>query len=266
MFPNPEILGIPLEWYSLWQWTAILTTICFGLWYYVYRLAEKIVLPKLGILILSFLVIGYLGARTFSILFEFTETGNWLELSVIWQNIGDGRLRWYGALLFLLLFLPLTAKLFRIKKLTPFLDAMALNLCLFNAIVKQACLFSGDGCYGIYTNSVFGMYFPYGYAPNILPVHPTPLYDSLFHFLFFVGLVWWNKRKFFNGQTAIAFFSGTAIFNIMLEFIRSNPELAMGLNLSQFTYILILLVTISYYLIIAKKQEKETIGITQIDI
>lgn len=256
MFPNPEFLGVSIEWYSLWQWTAILTTIFFGLWYYKYHFKEKMTLPQISLLVVSFLLIGYLGARVFSILFEFTQTGNWLDYSVIWKDIGDGRLRWYGALLFLLLFLPLTAKLFKIKKLMPFFDAMALNLCLFNAIVKQACFFSGDGCYGIYTSSILGMYFPYGYVPNILPVHPTPLYDSIFHLLFFAVLFWWNKRKTFNGQTAITFFSGTAIFNIMLEFIRSNPELAAGLNLSQFTYIAILLVTICYYFIISLQQKE----------
>jgi len=253
MFPNPEVFGLLLDWYSLWQWLAIIITLSFGLWYYKYKITEKITLPKLALLVISFLFVGYLGARVFSVLFQFTETGTWLNISVLWQNIGAGRLRWYGVLLFMILLMPYIAKVFKIREFRTYLDAMALNLCLFCSIVKQACLFSGDGCYGVYTNSVFGMYFPYGYVPNILPVHPTPLYDSLFHLTFFIFLLWWNGRKKFNGQTAIIFFAGTSIFNIALEFIRINPKIMLGLTFAQLTYFLIIIITLIYYFGLRKK-------------
>lgn len=247
MFPNPTIFGISLEWYSLWQWIAITITIIFAIGYFIKNM-RKMSINKKTFILMTFVCfgLGYMGARLLSVIDQFTDTGQWMSWQEIITNPGQGQLRWYGAILFMLIGAPIVVKLLRLKAFPKMLDFLALNLCLFTAIVKQACFFSGDGCYGIYTALPWGMYFPYGPAPNILPVHPTPLYDTLFHLMFFIFLLIWNKRKTFAGQTAIIFFIGTSIFNIAIEFIRINPKIALNLTLSQFSYLLICMVMLLY--------------------
>ncbi len=248
MFPNPEIFAYTIQWYIAWQITAIVISSLFAFYYLRKKKTVELSVTKLTLLIVGLLMFGYLGANIFSLLDYLTENG-WEAGKTFVESfsiMGNG-LRWYGTLLMILLMAPFIAKVLNIKNLPNGLDFIVLLLCLFTAVVKQACFFSGDGCYGVYTSLPWGMYFPYGEAPNILPVHPTPLYDSVFHLLLFALLLKVNKSKKFEGQTMLLFFAGTSLFNIALEFIRRNPEIALGLTLSQWTYIGILLLTIGYY-------------------
>lgn len=250
MFPNPEIFGIEFQWYSLWHRIAIMVTILFALLYLIKKKPLTMNLFQFVIFAIGLLVLGYTGARFLSVLDTWTDTKKLVSLNELFLNVSSGRLRWYGALLFILAGFPIINKAIKATVGLKVLDFAALNLCLFTAIVKQACLFAGDGCYGIYTNLPWGMYFPYGSAPTLLPVHPTPLYDTIFHLFFFIFLLRLNNRKKFDGQTAFLFFGGTATFNILLEFIRINPIVVLGLTLSQLTYILILLTSLIYYRIL----------------
>ena len=243
MYPNPEIFGIYFQWYSFWQSAAIIATILFGIYYLYFKKNVQIKWSSFVVLFVISVFFGYFGAKSLSFLDYITQSNEAFTL----KNLYQGNLRWYGALLMILLFVPIFGKILKLN-VHNYLDFLVLKLCLFTAIVKQACFFSGDGCYGIYTNSVFGMYFHYGAAPSIFPVHPTPLYDSVFHLLFFVFLYKWNDIKKYDGQTAIFFFVGTSLFNIALECIRRNPSITFGLTLSQLTYILILMITVVYYI------------------
>ncbi len=249
MFPNPEIFGIQLNWYTLWQWLAIIVTSLFALIYIRYNKTLNISISKLIILICCLIFCGYPGAKILSAVDYFCETGAlFTEEYMSSFSIMGGGLRMYGGLLSLLLITPVLAKILAVRKWSNYLDFIVLLLCLFTAIVKQACFFSGDGCYGVYTNLPWGMYFPYGEAPNMIPVHPTPLYDTIFHLILFAILLKLNKKKTFDGQVTVVFFVATALFNILIEFIRRNPEVMFSLTLSQLTYFLIIFITMIYYL------------------
>lgn len=251
MFPNPEIFGIYFQWYSFWQSAAIIATILFGIFYLCFKKNVQIKWSSFAMLFVVAIFFGYFGAKTLSFIDYTTQS---INEDFSFNNLYQGNLRWYGALLMIVLFVPIFGKIIKVN-VHNYLDFLVLKLCLFTAIVKQACFFSGDGCYGIFTNSVFGMYFHYGAAPSILPVHPTPLYDSVFHLLFFVFLYRWNDIKKYDGQTAIFFFVGTSLFNIALECIRRNTDIVFGLTLSQLTYILILIITTVYYLRIRQPKQ-----------
>jgi len=256
MLPNPHIFGILIEWYALWQYIAIVVSSIFAFVYFKYKKAIQIPFWSLLACIVTLIVLGYASGRIMGFMDYLHETDTYADWNILLQNPALGTLRWYGALLFFLIGLPTISKLLKIKVFPQFLDFLSLILCLFTAIVKQACFFSGDGCYGTYTNLPWGMYFPYGNEPNILPVHPTPLYDSLFHLSLFAFLYYWNhsKHKKYAGQTSIFFFAGTAIFNIGLECIRLNSVFAFGLTLSQLTYVAILGIILWYYLKFSKVQ------------
>ncbi len=259
MFPDPIIFGIPFQWYTLWQHIALVISLSFALTYFKFKRPFQMPIFSLIGIILILIIWGYVGARLFSILDHLTLKNHTFDWTAFTTNLTLGRLRWYGTLLFILLGVPLIAKLFRTKALSHLLDFLALSICLFTAIIKQACLFSGDGCYGTYTTLPWGMYFPYGIAPNILPVHPTPLYDTLFHLTLFGFLYYWNtsKHKKYAGQTAVLFFVNTALFNIALDCIRLNPPIALGLSLPQFTYITILFIALFYHSKINQTQKKQ---------
>lgn len=153
-----------------------------------------------------------------------------------------------------LLFLPvISKKLLRIQNFNTFFDMLVLSFCVLTVFTKQACQFSGDGCYGIATTLPWGMYYPYGVAPNILPVHPTPIYDSLFHLIFFIVLLYWDtNRKKIAGQISKIYFIFVPIFYILLEVIRLNPVVAYGITLPQVVYTLILLSVIPIFKMLIK--------------
>ncbi len=250
MFPDIEVFGILIQWYFFWKYVAIILTVGFGLWYIFYKKKAAISFTQFLLLLLLTIFLCYFGGKLLSYFDHYTRENASFSL----EHFFEGSFRWYGALLMILLGIPLMGKFLKMNVYNC-LDFLVLKLCLFTAIIKQACFFSGDGCYGIYTNSIFGMYFHYGTAPSMLPVHPTPLYDSVFHLLFFIFLYQWNDRKKYDGQTTIFFFTGTAIFNILLEVIKRNPEIILGLTLCQLTYLMILLVTVFYYFLLKKENK-----------
>ncbi len=257
MLPSPELFGVTYDWYTLWHKTALVITILFMLFYIKYKKPIQLSISSLLCYAVFYAFLGYIGARLFSVIDLFTDTGVLMDKAFIFNKFTSGRLRWYGALLFIILGSFLLHLVFKISKSAKLLDALVVIICLFSALVKQACLFSGDGCYGTYTNLPWGMYFPYGNAPNILPVHPTPLYDTLFHLGLFGFLYYWNQtgRKAYSGQVALFFFLGTSVFNFGLEFIRINPQILVGLTLAQLSYLLIFGLSYCYYFSIINKAQ-----------
>ena len=177
----------------------------------------------------------------------YVATNLWPDPSVILQSPSKGQFRWCGSVAAIFLFVPLVNKILGIKHQN-YLDVLAVALCILTAVTKQGCLFSGDGCYGIPTTLPWGMYFPYGPAPNLLPVHPTPLYDGIFHLLLFALLIVWDsKYKRFSGQTALFYFIAASSFFILIEIIRLNPRMSIGITVPQLTYGLILLIALWSY-------------------
>ena len=248
MLPNTNLFGIYIEWYTFFHWLGVVAAYVIGYW--IYR-REKNKIPGIKMLIILLLLfpLSLLGSRIIGIVGYQVQYGEWPALSVIWAGTGRGLFRWCGTLLAFVLVLPLFTKWLKIERgcSLRFFDVMAISLCLLTVFTKQGCQFSGDGCYGIPTNLPWGMYYPYGVAPNILPVHPTPIYDSLFHLLLLLFLIWWNKRKDFAGQTVFLYLMIVPLFYIFLEIIRVNPVTSIGLTIPQFTYIAILLMSLFYY-------------------
>lgn len=76
-------------------------------------------------------------------------------------------------------------------KVLDFLDVLLPCCLLGHSIGKVGCFLSGDGCYGppADPNAVpWAMSFPNGQLPTLLPVHPTPIYESACSFLVFASV------------------------------------------------------------------------------
>ena len=110
------------------------------------------------------------------------------------------------------------------------LDALAIGAAGAYAVGRLACLFAGDGCYGTWTNLPWGMHFPHGTAPSLLPRHPTPLYESLASLALLIFL-FARKRK--PGHTFLLFLMLSGALRFLVEFIRINHRIWLNLSLAQ---------------------------------
>lgn len=255
MLPNPVIFGHTIDWFTFFPKIAVLFTIVFGRWYYINRAQFRLPISQwISIIMVLFVVMLGFG-RIVGFIEQYLRYGYFPEVAFIFRGISQGGFRWCGALLGILLIIPLIPIRF-LKKINFYLvlDMLALCFCVFTIFIKQACQFSGDGCYGTYTTLPWGMYYPYGVAPNIIPVHPTPIYDSLFHLGLLIYLIIWDRNgKKQAGQTAYRYFIAVSVFYICLEMIRINPAIAWGISLPQLVYLLVLVTTIlifkKYYFI-----------------
>ena len=73
-------------------------------------------------------------------------------------------------------------------------DIIGPTLLLGYGIGRIGCLLAGDGDYGPPSDLPWAMAFPNGTVPTDVPVHPTPIYETLISFTFF-GILWSQRRK-----------------------------------------------------------------------
>jgi phosphatidylglycerol:prolipoprotein diacylglycerol transferase len=173
-------------------------------------------------------VAGIVGAKLWHVVdtpMEFREAG-W---RVLWDSAGFA---WYGGLLFgiaALLFQGWWAKIGTLRTL----DLAAPAAAIGYGIGRIGCFLSGDGCYGIPTKLPWGMSFPNGIEPTIVPVHPTPLYELAAGLA--IGWWLWRRGGKRHGRGAIVgqylLLSGVARF--LVEFVRRNPKVLWGLSNAQ---------------------------------
>lgn len=117
------------------------------------------------------------------------------------------------------------------------LDAAAPALAVGAAVGRIGCLLAGDGCYGVPTDLPWGMTFPNGVVRTFVPVHPTPLYETLWYAALTVGLVAYDARRGGRGRPGgvfAAFLVAYGLGRFLVEFIRTNPRYALGLSQAQF--------------------------------
>jgi phosphatidylglycerol:prolipoprotein diacylglycerol transferase len=112
------------------------------------------------------------------------------------------------------------------------LDLCAPALALGYAIGRVGCQVSGDGDYGVGSDLPWAMAYPEGTVATTEEVHPTPVYESLAMGL--VALVLWRLRDRFRAGTLFALYLVlSSIERLLVEFIRRNDEVAVGLTLPQ---------------------------------
>jgi phosphatidylglycerol:prolipoprotein diacylglycerol transferase len=111
-------------------------------------------------------------------------------------------------------------------------DLASVPLALGYAIGRIGCQLSGDGDYGIHSTLPWAMAYPKGTVPTTVKVHPTPIYETLAMGL--VALVLWQYRDRLTGGRLFALYLVLAgIERLLVEFIRRNDKVALGLTLPQ---------------------------------
>ena len=188
------------------------------------------------------------------------------KLYHVWDTPGDvifsrTGFAWFGGFLAGLATLIAFAFRYRIP-LFQFLDACSPAAALGYAVGRIGCLTSGDGDYGIPTSLPWGMSFPNGLVPTTQRVHPTPIYE-FFAGLLITYLLWKLGAKALAGKmssgTVLAGFlvlSGLSRF--LVEFIRINPRVFLGMSNAQTAALLSFIAGIILWIYV--KTSKQPVG------
>lgn len=147
------------------------------------------------------------------------------------HDFGGSGFTWYGGFLAGLVTFVVIARRHRLP--LPELAAVAAApLSVAYGIGRLGCLLAGDGTYGTSTDLPWGMAFPHGMVPTMVPVHPTPLYEALAAFA--IAALLWNGRHRWHPLSVIgtyAVLTGAARF--LVELVRTNDVAVLGLTQPQ---------------------------------
>jgi phosphatidylglycerol:prolipoprotein diacylglycerol transferase len=142
----------------------------------------------------------------------------------------------YGAVISGVVMVGVLARLYRINALHLF-DAVSAEAAIGYGIGRIGCLLAGDGDYGIPTTLPWGMAFPHGLVPTLVPVHPTPIYEFVGAALIAVYLWRLGARRLGDPQSAGEVFARylilTGAARFLVEYIKLNPAVLWGLSNAQ---------------------------------
>ncbi|RKU22414.1 diacylglyceryl transferase [Candidatus Poribacteria bacterium] len=105
------------------------------------------------------------------------------------------------------------------------IDIIGPTLLLGYGIGRIGCLLAGDGDYGPPSDLPWAMAFPNGTVPTDVPVHPTPIYETLISFTFF-GILWSQRRKL-EVNPGVMFGASLILLGVerfFVEFWRITPR------------------------------------------
>jgi phosphatidylglycerol:prolipoprotein diacylglycerol transferase len=178
-------------------------------------------------LIFAALLGGLVGSRAYFIVQNYDE----VKGDILGSIFSGSGLVWYGGLIGGALGVVIWAWRRGLLGLG-LLDLCAPGLAIGYAIGRIGCQVSGDGDYGKPWDGPWAMAYPDGTVPTDVPVHPTPIYETLAMGL--AGWTLWRLRDAFRPGVLFAFylvFAGVERF--LVEFLRRNDAVAAGLTAPQ---------------------------------
>ena len=125
-------------------------------------------------------------------------------------------------------------------------DCIAPGLALAQGIGRIGCQLSGDGDWGSETTLPWGMAYPnaiigWPYPPGVR-VHPAPLYEFGAYTLIFALLWSVRKRSHPDGTIFWLYLVLAPAARFLVEFVRINPRVFLGLTQSQFISLALILI------------------------
>jgi phosphatidylglycerol:prolipoprotein diacylglycerol transferase len=121
------------------------------------------------------------------------------------------------------------------------LDICAPALALGYAIGRVGCQLSGDGDYGKAWDGPWAMAYPDATVPTDQEVHPTPIYETLT--MGFIALTLWHLRdRLTNGLLFALYLVLSGSERFLVEFLRRNEDVAIGLTQAQLISVAMILV------------------------
>lgn len=223
MYPTLIEFGpIGIHSYGLMLATAFITVV-FVLQYELKR--RGFVAEQASTIVMAAALGGIVGAKLYSALLDGT-----INLRELFSTSG---LVWYGGLIGGCLAVAIVI----LRSPNPFfptVDIVGPTIILGYGIGRIGCLLAGDGDYGPPSDLPWAMAFPNGTVPTDVPVHPTPIYESLISFAFF-GLLWSQRHRFQNvpGTTFGLSLMLLGVERFIAEFWRLTPRVLDWMSAAQ---------------------------------
>lgn len=258
-----EIFGFPIAFYGIIIGIAILSGA-----YFAMAVAKKTHQDSEFYFDLTMIAVvtSLLGARLYYVIFSWEDYKD-----NVWEifDFRSGGLAIYGGIIAGVL----TAYLFSKRRKKKFLlvaDTACTGLILGQIIGRWGNFFNREA-FGEYTNNLLAMRLPLDAVRqsevtekmlehmqvidgvNYIQVHPTFLYESLWNLGVLVFLVWYTKRKKFDGEVFLLYLMGYGLGRAWIEGLRTDQLLfpVLGFPVSQ--VLAVLLVFASLGIILAKR-------------
>jgi phosphatidylglycerol---prolipoprotein diacylglyceryl transferase len=180
---------------------------------------------------------------------------NWDDVNDdLFGNLFSGSgLVWYGGAIGGAIAVVLWAAWRRMLNLT-LLDICAPGLAIGYAIGRIGCQLSGDGDYGIPWDGPWAMAYPEGTVATDVPVHPTPIYETLAMGL--VTYVLWRLRtRYAPGLLFALYLVLAGAERFLVEFIRRNDDVALGLTQAQLLSVAMIVAGGAWFAVKARRGE-----------
>jgi phosphatidylglycerol:prolipoprotein diacylglycerol transferase len=223
MDPSIDVLGISIKTFGLF---FALNFIAWGA--LAHRRLKEIGRPPewASEMVLVAILGGLVGARGYYLL------QNHGELSA-GQIFGGAGLIWYGGLAGGVIAMLIWARRRDFFSLA-LVDIAGPCLALGYAIGRIGCQVSGDGDYGKAWDGPWAMGYPHGEVPTAPgeTVHPTPIYETLTMGLLAWGL-WQLRDRVRPGVLFALYLVGAGTERFLVEFLRRNEDVALGLTAAQ---------------------------------
>jgi phosphatidylglycerol:prolipoprotein diacylglycerol transferase len=169
---------------------------------------------------------GVVGARAYYVIQNYSQVKHDLIGSIF---SGSG-LVWYGGAIGGAIAVLVWMRWRQAFELRMF-DMCATALALGYAIGRIGCQVSGDGDYGIRSSLPWAMGYPHGTLPTPpgVRVQPTPIYETVAMCLL-AYLLWRLRDRVRPGVVFALYLVGSGLERFLVEFIRRNKEVLVGLT------------------------------------
>ena len=220
-----SIFGAPIAWYAL----IICMGMIFAVSYIIFR-AKQIGIDSEQVLDFALFVIpiGVLGARLYYVIMEIDSFDSIGEVF----NIRNGGLAIYGGIIAGAITVFCVCKYKKIDFLA-FADCVVPGLIMAQAIGRWGNFMNGEAFGGI-TESFLRMgirnvnsYYTFG-TYDMVYVHPTFLYESLWNLIGFIGVNIFYKHKKYDGQIFLMIFGWYGLGRMWIEGLRTDSLYLFG--------------------------------------
>ena len=214
------------------------------------------------------IVLSVIGARLYYVIFSWDMYKDNLIKIFAFR---EGGLAIYGGVITAIVVVFIFAK---IKGLSPFLlfDTGGFGLITGQMIGRWGNFFNREA-FGEYTNGLFAMRLPvdavrssdittkmWNHAETVkgvmyIQVHPTFLYESMWNLGVLIFMLWYRKRKKFDGEMLLIYLLGYGLGRSWIEGLRTDQLIFFGTGIPVSQALSMLLVLISGTVLVYKHKQ-----------
>ena len=223
-----SVFGSPIAWYGI----IICIGMIFAVGYIIFR-AQKIGIDSEQVLDFALFVIpiGVIGARLYYVIMDIDSFHSFWEVLQIW----NGGLAIYGGIIAGAITVFCVCKYKKIDVLA-FADCVVPGLIMAQAIGRWGNFMNGEA-FGEQTQSFLRMGILNGNSMGtfltneMVYVHPTFLYESLWNVIGFIGVNIFYKHKKYDGQIFLMIFGWYGLGRMLIEGLRTDSLYLFGTSI-----------------------------------